>query len=109
MDTQKTKRILRVVPVEKLLQYNMSTQIYNESLQVPTMENCNGFTVRNIGTSTLIVMGDALAANETKGFAGNRGEIFVGRIDIKFTGVGINSALVTQKYYMNVPRNNESL
>jgi hypothetical protein len=71
------------------------------------MENCNGFTVRNIGTATLVVMGDALATNESKGIAGNRGEIFVGRIDIKFTGAGTRLALITQKYYMNVPRNNE--
>jgi hypothetical protein len=73
------------------------------------MENCNGFTVRNVGTATVSVMGDALAANESKGIAGNRGEIFVGRIDIKFTGIGTRLALVTQKYYMNVPRNNESI
>jgi hypothetical protein len=73
------------------------------------MENCNGFTVRNIGTATVVFMGDPLAAGEVKQVGGNRGEIYVGRLDLKFSGVGTTAALVTQKYYMNVPRNNESL
>jgi hypothetical protein len=99
----------RVVPVEKLLQYNLSTQIYAVQCEVPVMENCNGFTVRNVGTANVIVMGDTLAPNESKSVGGNRGEIFVGRIDLKFSGAGTTLALITQKYYMNIPRNNETL
>jgi hypothetical protein len=106
MDTSKLQRI---VPVEKLLQYNLSVQIYQVATDIPVMENCNGFTVRNIGTATAIFMGDALAAGEVKQVGGNRGEIYVGRLDLKFTGAGTTMALVTQKYYMNIPRNNESL
>lgn len=102
------EKLQKVIPVEKLLQYNISTQQYAGAEDVPTMDFCNGFSVRNIGTSVCVVMGDALAPNESKSFGGNRGEIFVGRIDIKFTGAGNNLALVTQKYYMNVPRENES-
>jgi len=55
------------------------------------------------------VQGDPLAANETKSIGGNRGEIYVGRIDLKFSGAGTTMVLVTQKYYMNIPRENESL
>jgi hypothetical protein len=99
----------KVLPQEKLLQYNISTQVYNGPLQVPAMDFCNGFTVKNVGTATLIVMGDSLAPGEFKAFGGNRGEIFIGRIDIKFTGSGTTLALVTQKYYMNIPFANQSL
>jgi hypothetical protein len=100
------KDLQRVVTVEKLLQYNLSVQIYQVATDVPIMEGCNGFTIRNLGTATAVVMGDPLAAGEVKQVGGNRGEIYVGRLDLKFTGVGTNAALVTQKYYMNVPRNN---
>jgi hypothetical protein len=102
-------KLQRFVPVEKLLQYNLSTQVYSKTQEIPVQENCNGFTVRNIGTATVVIMGDELATNESKSIGGNRGEIFVGRIDLKFKGAGTMLCLVTQKYYMNVPRNNESL
>jgi hypothetical protein len=103
------KNLQRVVPVEKLLQYNLSIQVYSVTCEIPVMDNCNGFTVRNIGTATAILMGDALSTNEVKAVGGNRGEIYVGRIDLKFTGAGTRQVLVTQKYYMNIPRQNESL
>jgi hypothetical protein len=98
----------KVIPIEKLLQYNLSTQVYSGAEEIPTMDFCNGFTVRNIGTANVVVMGDTLAPNESKAIGGNRGEIFVGRIDLHFTGAGTTLALVTQKYYMNVPRENQS-
>ena len=107
--TDNSKNMPRVVPVEKLLQYNLSTQIYNVSCELPVMENCNGFTFRNTGTATCTVMGDPLAAGEVKQVGGNRGEIYVGRLDIKFSATGTRSLVVTQKYYMNVPRINEGL
>jgi hypothetical protein len=105
------KNLPRFVPIEKLIQYNLSIQIYGVNCEIPVMENCNGFTVRNLGTATVVIMGDPLAAGEVKNIGGNRGEIYVGRLDLKFinTGVQTQQCLVTQKYYMNVPRNNESL
>jgi hypothetical protein len=99
-------KLPRVVVIEKLLQYNISVQIYDGSTEIPVMDFCNGFTVRNIGTASLVVNGDVLAMNETKAVGGNRGEIYVGRIDLNFQGAGTQMALVTQKYYMNVPREN---
>jgi hypothetical protein len=99
---------VRVIPLEKLLQYNISVQVYNGTEDIPTMDFCNGFTVRNIGTSNLVVNGDQLAPNESKAIGGNRGEIFVGRIYITFNGAGNNLALITQKFYMNVPFENDS-
>ncbi len=101
-------RLPRVVPVEKLLQYNLSVQIYNQPEQIPVMDFCNGWTARNIGTSNVIIMGDTLAPNESKAIGGNRGEIYTGRIDLNFTGVGNNLCLITQKYYMNIDRENAS-
>lgn len=103
------QELLKVITVEKLLQYNLSTQVYSVTQEVPVMENCNGFTVRNIGTSNVVIMGDTLAPQQTKAIGGNRGEIYVGRIDLKFTGAGTNLCLITQKYYMNIPRVNENL
>ena len=96
--------LLHVVPIEKLLQYNISVEIYAIPGQVPTMDMCNGFDVRNIGTANVTVNGDQLAPNESKSVGGNRGEIYVGRIDLGFNGAGTQIALVTQKYYMNIPR-----
>jgi hypothetical protein len=112
MQTQKTEDIPKVVPIEKLLQYNLSTEVYSVPCQIPVQNFCNGFTVRNVGTATVVIMGDALAPNESKAIGGNRGEIFVGRIDLKFINTGggrTTLALVTQKYYMNVPRQNETI
>ncbi len=98
---------LMVWPQEKLLQYNLSIQIYDKNVQIPTMEMCNGFTFRNLGTATATVMGDPLAPGEVKMIGGNRGEIYVGRMDLKFSATGTRQLLVTQKFYMNVPRDNE--
>lgn len=93
----------KIIPLEKLLQYNLSVQIYSVDVQIPVMNFCNGFTVRNVGTANVVVMGDTLAPNESKSVGGNRGEIYVGRMDLRFTGAGTRQALVTQKYYMNIP------
>lgn len=94
---------------EKLLVYNLSIQEYQQNLQVDTQNFCNGFTARNIGTDIVYVMGDPLAPNEFKAIGGNRGEIFSGRIDIRFAGGAglIKNVLVTQKYYVNIPFINE--
>jgi hypothetical protein len=102
---------VRVVNLEKLLQYNLSVQVYGIDTDIPVMSFCNGFSVRNIGTCPLVIMGDPLAPGEVKNIGGNRGEIYVGRIDLRFNNTGALSqqCLVTQKYYMNIPRNNEIL
>lgn len=99
----------KIIQIEKLLQYNISVQVYISPQQVPVMEFCNGYTVRNTGTSNVVIQGDVLAPNESKAVGGNRGEIYVGRLDLNFAGAGNNSCLITQKYYLNIPRNGESL
>jgi hypothetical protein len=101
---------VHVITEEKLLQYNLSVQIYNADTQLPVMEFCNGFSVRNIapaGGATVVIMGDPLIPGQVKNVGGNRGEIYVGRLDLKFTGGGVQSCLVTQKIYTNIPRENE--
>jgi hypothetical protein len=97
------KELLHVVPVEKLLQYNVSVQEYDRSQSVPKEPLCNGFIVRNVGTSGMTINGDALATGESKTVGGNRGEVYVGRIDISFDNAGTNLCIVTQKFYLNIP------
>lgn len=94
---------VKVIPLEKLLIYNISVEIYSANVEVPVLEFCNGFTVRNLGAASCIVMGDPLATGESKSIGGNRGEIFNGRIDIRF-GAGVALCLVTQKFYANISR-----
>lgn len=105
------KEYPRVVTLEKLLQYNLSVAVYNTDCQIPIVELCNGFSVRNIAPTltgaTVIVMGDPLLPGQVKNVGGNRNEIYVGRLDIKFNGAGEQVCLVTQKYYMNIKREGE--
>jgi hypothetical protein len=91
--------------MEKLLQYNLVTQIYEAALQIPMEQFCNGFTCKNIGTANVVIMGDTLAPGESKAFGGNRGEVYIGRADLKFSGAGTTAALITQKFYVNIPQN----
>lgn len=106
------QELQRVITVEKLLQYNLSVQVYSVDTQVPVMDFCNGFSVRNIAPTatgaTVFVMGDPLLPGQVKNVGGNRNEIYVGRLDVKFLGAGEKQCLITQKYYMNVPREGES-
>lgn len=92
-----------VTPLEKLLIYNLSVEVYSANVEVPVLEFCNGWTVRNLGVASCTVMGDPLATGESKSIGGNRGEIFIGRIDIRF-GAGVANCVVTQKFYANIPR-----
>jgi hypothetical protein len=98
--------IQKFIGVEKLLQYDFAIQVYSVNTQVPLDPFCNGFSVKNIaaaGGATVVVMGDPLTPGQSKNFGGNRGEVFTGRLDIDFTGAGSQLALVTQKYYTNIP------
>lgn len=91
---------------EKILLYNcIATTVRNpQSLRVEKF--CNGWDVVNTGTVVATVNGIPLnppAAGEVLGdsasYGGNKGEIYVGRIDVAFAGAG-GQVIVTQKIYV---------
>jgi hypothetical protein len=101
--------------MEDLLYYNESDQAYNAPISVPLAKLLNGFTVKNTGNTIAIVNGAPVNPNGSKGTGGNRGEIYMGRLDIAFQlpvpapPVPINQVVVTQKYYINRNQGYDSL
>jgi hypothetical protein len=90
----------------KLLIYNTNTFTFAAGVNAPLDPYCNGIIVENLGTSILVFQGDPIQPGNSKTIGGNYGEIYVGRIDILFinTGLQINNAFITQKYYMSDAR-----
>jgi hypothetical protein len=92
--------------MEQPLFYNLIPMTYAVNAKVEVDKHCNAFTVVNTGTTNMIVNGVPLAPpvapallGEAVQFGGNRGEIFIGRIDISFT-TGAGRCIVTQKIYV---------
>lgn len=85
--------------------YNFSCQQYTATQQIDIDEWCNGLTIRNGGTSTVQFQQEPIAPGESIAIGGNFGEVIRGRIDLFFTGAGINLAIVRQKFYINPPFN----
>lgn len=90
---------------KRAMMYNTSTQEYTLQRSVVVGKLCNGFSVKNAGTTILVLNGEPLQPGEAKTVGGNEGEVYVGRIDITFqiqtpapTPI-TNSAWVTQKFY----------
>lgn len=92
--------------LEKVLFCNYATQEYSLQTMVPADKNCNGFTIKNAGNTICIVNGEPLQPGDFKTFGLNRGEIYIGRIDISFQlpapapPTPTNSAFLTQKFYV---------
>lgn len=89
----------------ELLFYNASYTQYLVDSSVVIDDFCNGWTVINIGASVMFVNGIPLnpgvaGTNNGESFSvgGNRGEIFMGRIDLRFVG-GAGVCVVIQKFY----------
>lgn len=93
---------------EKVLFCNQSTQGYSQATMVPPDKLCNGFTVKNAGNTICIVNGEPIQPDDFKTFGMNRGEIYIGRIDLSFVlptpapPIPTNQAFVTQKFYVNM-------
>ena len=92
--------------METTLFYNLVPSIYNTNTKVEVDRYCNSFTVVNTGTTNMTVNGVPLAPpvapallGEAAQFSGNKGELFIGRIDLSFTG-GAGACVVTQKIYV---------
>lgn len=90
--------------------YNILTGTYSQDGDVKTEPFCNGYTVRNIGDTLVIVSGMAIlpalvpgTPGESVAVGGNLGEIFIGRLTVRFAApIGANPLVeITQKYYID--------
>jgi len=90
----------------KYLEYNFVDNVITEPRLVDFDRRCNGFVVKNTGTTLVRIMGENLSPGESKSIGGNYGEIYVGRLKIDFVtqtpapAVITNSATVSQKVYV---------
>jgi hypothetical protein len=86
--------------------YDMVPIPYTTSQQVQLMRPCNGWTVVNMGTTSVTVNGAiTLAAGEFIAVSGNEGEQYTGFLRLVFasnTDPG-NNAFVYQKFYTGPP------
>lgn len=89
--------------------YNISVGTYYASQFVRVVQHCNGYMVRNIGTSTVTVQGMILypgvpgtSIGDSVTIGGNRDEIYSGNIIVSFPVPAVAGQLVeiTQKYYI---------
>lgn len=96
---------------EKLLIYNTDVQTYQAAVNAPIDPYTNSLTVKNTGTTLCIFQSDTLQPGESKSYGGNRGEVFRGRLDLRFQTQAVppaiitNEATVTLKVYLNVGEN----
>src|SRR6266404_2017951 len=91
-----------------IMYYNISYNAVTESTSVPVPETCNGFTVKNNGTTIVLLNGMIpIVPGSSVAIGGNYGEIYGGRCDIRFQvpapppGTITNSAVVMFKFYMS--------
>lgn len=94
--------------VFKMLAYNITVQTYQTIQSVILDKYLNGVAVKNVGTTLLVVNTETLQPGESKSIGGNYGEIYRGRLDMKFQTQAIppptivNLVEVTQKFYTGV-------
>lgn len=88
--------------------YNVMPMTYSADGEVHPDLNCNGFTIRNLGDTIVNVSGITVfpalvvgTPGESVSIGGNLGEIFIGRLTIKFQApIGANPLVeIIQKYY----------
>lgn len=93
------------------ISYNVIVQTYTAQTEVEVTRLCNGVSIRNIGTVTAFINGIRLlpalvvgGSGESVQFGGNLGELYKGRLQLRFAaGAGANVEIV-QKYYLDEPR-----
>jgi hypothetical protein len=81
---------------------------YNQGGTIKRVDNCNGFIAINTGDVIATVNDTILypgvigtVSGESKVVGGNLGEIFLGIINLKFTGAGANPEVtIEQKFYI---------
>jgi len=90
------------------LKYNTQTKPLQARGEIVLDDWSNGFTVKNAGTSVLVMNGDPLQPTESKGFGGNKGELMVGKYSYFFKPIDnpppgyvqVDFAIVTEKFYL---------
>jgi hypothetical protein len=89
-----------------LVPYNISSQTYNVATNVPIAQMCNGFMVKNTGTTIVLLNGTPIQPGDSISVGGNYGEEYRGRLDIGFFTQTpppftiINEVTIIQKFYM---------
>jgi hypothetical protein len=91
------------------LEFNIIQQNVVTQAEIEVHKGCNAVTVRNIGDDIILFNGIPLQpppgvglSGESVSFEGNIGEVYRGRIQISFAGVGINpNCEITQKFYIS--------
>jgi hypothetical protein len=92
-----------------VLYWDQSGREVGVSGYVQLVQNLNGFTVKNSGTTFCQVNDDTLVPGESKSFGGNWGELYNGRLYVRFVTqtppplTVVNLCFVTQKYYVAPP------
>lgn len=91
------------------LEYNTNEATYDGTRNVVVESPLNGYTVYNNGNTNIWLNGTIILPGASKSIGGNYGEIYRGRIDLIFripAGLSdppVNEAIVTQKWYVNIP------
>lgn len=85
--------------------YDTSTQTYSNAQDVQWADLLNGFVIHNSGTNLLFFNNDPIPAGSSKSYGGNYGEVYKGRLSIRFQlalppAGTINQVVITQKYYV---------
>lgn len=91
---------------EQILYYNILANFIRQNKKFTVDGYCNQWEVINTGTTQVNVNGRPLYPGtpgtingDSVSYGGNRGEIYIGRIDITFPN-GPGECLVTQKIYI---------
>jgi hypothetical protein len=101
--------------MEQLLYFDTSVLQYAVPAKINLDLLCNAIVVNNTGNIICLIDDEPLQPGDSKTIGGNRGEILTGRHEIGFTTVGmavvpspiIQSAFVTQKFYINPPKGSQ--
>lgn len=94
----------------QVLFYNTVVNPFYKNGSVNVDRKCNGWVVKNTGNTLLTVDQEEIFPGGSKSTGGNFGEIYIGRIDLSFTGGSLiptqptarNACLITQKVYTNI-------
>ena len=101
----------------KLLKYRDNEQVYTTADRIIFPPFTNGWTLKNNGNTNVVLNNaETLPPGASKSIGGNYGEIYDGRLDIRFTMptpapvTPLNKAVLTFKYYTGaIPFPNEKV
>jgi len=95
--------------MEKTFSYNVIVTQHSIATNVEVQQNCNGVSIRNIGNTTAVINGVQILpapapglSGESYSFGGNLGEIYTGRLQLRFLlPIGTNPNVeIIQKFYV---------